>query len=89
MIQRVGIGFIIFGLVISVVTGIDILTRDEVEDITDNQTPRDKDRYMTWTPIIGGLIMFAGGGIAVYGVKRSRRMYGLIKKRASAKQRSK
>lgn len=81
MIQRVGIGLIIFGLIISVVTGIDLGTRDEVEDITDNQTPRNKNRYMAWTPIIGGIIMFAGGGIAFYGYYRDRKMEGKVKRK--------
>lgn len=73
MIQRVGMGLVIFGLVICVVTGIDLSTRDEVENVTDNTTPMETETYMAWTPIIGGIIMFAGGGIAVHGVIRQRR----------------
>lgn len=47
MIKRVGIGFIILGLVISVVTGVMMLTREEAVDIADTEVLRDTDTYMT------------------------------------------
>jgi len=70
MIRRVGIGIFILGLVISVVTTVHMLTRDEAVDITDNEETRNKSVYMTWTPVIGLVVMFIGGGIGVYGARR-------------------
>ncbi len=70
MIRRVGIGIFILGVVITLVTTVNMLTRDKVVDIKDNEAPRNKNVYMTWTPVIGLIVMFFGGGVGVYGAKR-------------------
>jgi uncharacterized YccA/Bax inhibitor family protein len=70
MIKRVGIGIFILGLIISVVTTVNMVTRDEVVDIADNEVPRNEHTYMAWTPAIGLAMMLIGGGVIFYGVKR-------------------
>jgi hypothetical protein len=73
MIKRVGIGIFILGLIISVVTSVNMLTRDEVVDIADNEVPRNEHTYMVWTPVIGVIVMFIGGGLGLYGARRDNR----------------
>lgn len=72
MIRRIGISLIILGLAITVVTLVNMLTRDEVVDIADIEVVRDSDSYMAWTPAIGFVVMFVGGGVALYGARRDR-----------------
>ena len=73
MIKRVGIGIFILGLIISVVTSVNMLTRDEVVDISDNEVPRNEHTYMAWTPAIGLAVMLIGGGLGFYGARREDR----------------
>ena len=73
MIKRVGIGIFILGLIISVVTTVNMVTRDEVVDIADNEVPRNEHTYMVWTPAIGLAVMLIGGGLGFYGARREDR----------------
>jgi len=73
MIRRVGIGIFILGLVISVVTGVNMLTRDVVVDIADAEVIRDSGTYLVWTPFIGLVVMLVGGGVAYWGARKTRR----------------
>lgn len=73
MIKRVGIGIFILGLVISVVTMVNMFTRDEVVDIANNEVLRNENTYMAWTPAIGLVVMLIGGGVGLYGAIRESR----------------
>ncbi len=73
MIKRVGIGIFILGLIISVVTTVNMVTRDDVMDIADNEIHRNENTYMVWTPVIGLIVMFIGGGLGLYGARREDR----------------
>jgi hypothetical protein len=53
-----------------VVTNVNMVTRDEVVDISDNEVPRNEHTYMAWTPVIGVIVMFIGGGLGLYGARR-------------------
>lgn len=72
MIPRVGIAIIIIGLVISVVTGMNLLTREEVVDIAEVNVSRNIHTYLVWTPLIGIGVMFLGGYVIYVGVREQR-----------------
>lgn len=67
-------GFLIFaiGLLITIFTGLTYVTKEVVVDAGDLSITRDEDHAITWSPLVGVVVMIIGGGIFVAGIKRDR-----------------
>lgn len=68
--KKVGIVIMVVGLVITLITGFSFVTREKVVDLGDLQVSRDKNHSIAWSPIAGIVVMAAGGGIFLFGLKK-------------------
>jgi hypothetical protein len=69
--KKVGIIILGIGLIITIVTGFNFVTREKVVDIGELQISRDKHHRLAWSPIVGVVVMAIGGGILLIGSKKS------------------
>lgn len=67
--KTVGIIIISVGLLITVVTGFNYITKEKVVDIGKLEITRDRTDYMSWSPIIGLAVLAIGAGIFLYAQK--------------------
>jgi len=68
--KKVGIIILAIGLVITIVTGFNFVTREKVVDIGELQISRDKHHSLAWSPIVGVVVMAIGGGVLLLGMKK-------------------
>ena len=67
-----GITLILIGLALNLVTAVKVFTTEKVVDIGDVQITRQKPNYISWSPVLGIVVMIAGGILVVRGsAKRS------------------
>ncbi len=65
-----GISILLIGLVITLITGFNYVTREKVMDIGDMEVTVNKNHSVVWSPIAGAIVMAVGGGILLFGVKK-------------------
>jgi len=68
--KKIGIILMIGGLVITLITGFKFVTKEKVVDIGELEISRDKNHSMSWSPIIGIVVMAVGGGVFLFGTKK-------------------
>ena len=68
--KKIGIIIIAIGLVITVVTGFNFVTREKVVDIGDLKISRNKNHSIAWSPLVGVAVMVLGGGLFIIGLKK-------------------
>jgi len=68
--KNVGIVLIAIGILMMVITGFNVVTREKVVDIGNFEIKGDVKRRVQWTPIIGGVVLAAGVAIVLFGRKR-------------------
>jgi len=68
--KKLGMLIIAIGLVFTVVTGLNFVTREKVVDIGELKISRNKDHSIAWSPLLGGAVMVVGAGIFILGMKR-------------------
>ncbi len=68
--KTAGIVILIIGLLITVFTGINFVTKKKVVDIGNLEISRDKNHSLAWSPFIGIAVMVIGGGVYFYGSKK-------------------
>ncbi len=68
--KKVGIIILVVGLVITLITGFNFVTREKVLDVGELQISRDKKHNLSWSPLVGVVVMVIGGGILLFGVKK-------------------
>jgi RecB family endonuclease NucS len=68
--KRAGIVILVFGLLITLVTGFDFVTREKVVDIGKLEIYGDKKHGLAWSPMIGFAVMVVGGVIFLFGYKK-------------------
>lgn len=66
-------GIIIFaiGVLLTVYTGFNLVTKEKVVDIGKVEISADKDNYFSWSPIVGVAIMAVGAGLFFFGNKKA------------------
>ena len=69
--KRAGLVIIVIGLLLVIFTGINFFTREKVVDIGDLQISHNKKHSMGWSPLIGVAVMAVGGGLFLFGSKKS------------------
>jgi hypothetical protein len=68
--KRTGVIILIIGLLITVFTGFSFITRKKVVDLGDLEITQNKDHGITWSPLIGVVVMVVGGGIYLAGTNK-------------------
>lgn len=69
--KKIGIIIIAIGLVITIVTGFNYVTREKVVDIGELEISRNKNHKLNWSPVVGVVVMVIGGGFFLFGLKKS------------------
>ncbi len=69
--KNLGIALLVIGLIITLITGINYVTREKVVDIGEMEITMDKNHSVAWSPIVGVVVMIIGGGILLFGVKKA------------------
>lgn len=68
--KNLGIILLAIGLIMTLFTGFNLVTRKKVLDIGDVQISRDEKTPIYWSPIVGGVVAVAGLLILVTGKKK-------------------
>ena len=68
--KKLGITLLIIGLIITLFTGFNFITREKVVDLGSVQISRDKNHYLNWSPVIGVVVMAVGGATLLFGNKK-------------------
>lgn len=69
MLKRTGLLILVFGLLITLFTGFNYVTKAENMEIGELNLPADKRNRASWLPMIGIVVMVIGGVIFVAGGK--------------------
>ncbi len=68
--KRTGGIILIIGLLITVFTGFSFMMREKVVDLGALEITKKKNHGMTWSPIVGVVVMAVGGGIFLAGANK-------------------
>lgn len=68
--KTAGIIIIAIGLLVTIVTGFNYITKEKVVDIGKLEITRDRNNYMSWSPLIGIAVLAVGAGIFLYAQKK-------------------
>ncbi len=68
--KKTGIIVLVAGILITIFTGFQFITKEKVVDIGELQISRDKKHSLAWSPFVGVAVMILGGGIMLYGTKK-------------------
>jgi len=68
--KTIGLIIITIGLLMTLYTGFNYVTREKLVDIGDVQITMDKDHTASWSPLIGIGVMVIGGIVFLYGKKK-------------------
>lgn len=60
----------VVGLLITVFTGFNFVTKKKVVDIGKVEITRDKIHVLAWSPLIGVAVMVIGGAVLFYSAKK-------------------
>lgn len=69
-IKALGIVIMVIGLIMTLYTGFNYVTREKVVDIGNLEITADKEHTASWSPFIGIGIIFIGGVVFVAGKKK-------------------
>ena len=58
--KNIGIALIVIGLIMTLVTGFNIVTREKVVDLGSVEITSRKNNPVQWSPIIGGVLLVTG-----------------------------
>lgn len=59
--KQAGLAIFVIGLLITIFTGFQFVTREKVVDIGQIQISRDKTHNLAWSPLVGVAVMAVGG----------------------------
>lgn len=68
--KRTGLIILVIGLIITVFTGFNYITREKVVDLGELEITKNKNHDITWSPIIGVVVIAIGGGIYLAGMSK-------------------
>lgn len=63
--KKLGIGIILLGILITVFTGFNFVTRERVVDIGAVQITRDKNHWLQWSPLLGAGVIIVGAFVTL------------------------
>ncbi len=68
--KKTGIGLIVIGLILTLVTGVRYFTREKVVDVGSLKISASVPHRVNWSPLLGVGVMVAGGIIFLVGKKK-------------------
>jgi hypothetical protein len=68
--KTAGIIILVIGLLITIFTGFNFVTKEKVVDIGNLEISKDKNHTLAWSPLIGIAVMAIGGVVIIYAIKR-------------------
>ena len=68
--KTAGLVILILGLGLTIFTSVKFFTREKVVDIGKLEITRDKPNYLSWSPILGVLVMGVGGALIWQGGRK-------------------
>jgi LPXTG-motif cell wall-anchored protein len=68
--KTLGLIIIVIGLIMTLYTGFNYVTKEKVVDIGAIEITKDKDHTTSWSPFIGIGVMVIGGVVFLYGKKK-------------------
>jgi hypothetical protein len=68
--KKLGIVLLVVGLVITLFTGFNLITKKEVLDVGDLQVSVNDNHRMEWSPLVGVGVMIVGSGVYFMGRKK-------------------
>jgi hypothetical protein len=69
--KNLGIVLIVIGLVMTVITGFNFVTREKVVDVGPLHVSKEKNNPIQWSPIVGGVLLVAGIVVVVTNKSRA------------------
>jgi hypothetical protein len=69
--KNLGIVLIVIGLVMTVITGFNFVTREKVVDVGPLHVSKEKNNPIQWSPIVGGVLLVAGIVVVVTNKNRA------------------
>lgn len=69
--KQIGMIILTIGLLITIFTGFDFVTKKKVVDLGELQITRNKNHSIEWSPIVGVAVLAVGLGIYLYGSEKS------------------
>ena len=61
---------LVIGLVITLITGFNFVTKEKVLDVGELQITRDKQHSLAWSPVVGIVVMVIGGAVLLVGTHK-------------------
>ena len=68
--KKTGIGLIVIGLILTLVTGVKYFTREKVVDVGSLKISASVPHRVNWSPLLGVGVMVVGGIIFLVGKKK-------------------
>lgn len=68
--KTLGIVVLVLGIIMTVFTGFNVITKEKVVDIGPLEINKEEKTPIYWSPITGGILIVAGAIILVAGKKR-------------------
>ncbi|MBP6184295.1 MAG: hypothetical protein KA479_05095 [Saprospiraceae bacterium] len=69
--KQIGFILLVVGILITAYTGFNYVTKEKVVDIGPLEITQDKKHAVAWSPIIGIAVIVLGGGLVLFGNKKS------------------
>jgi len=69
-LKKVGLTILIFGILITLFTGLNFVTEETVFEAGNLNITQEKNHGLNWSPLIGVAVIFLGGLIYVRGVRK-------------------
>ena len=68
--RNISIIIVALGILITLFTGFNYITREKVVDIGELEISVDKNNSVAWSPLLGIALIIIGGGIYFYGDRK-------------------
>lgn len=68
--KTLGIVLTILGILMMVFTGFNLVTKKEVADIGPVEINKEENNPVSWSPVIGGVLLVSGVALTVIGAKK-------------------
>jgi hypothetical protein len=69
VMKKAGLVILILGLLVTMFTGLNFVTREKVVDIGELEISANKSHSLSWSPVIGIVMMAIGAGFYLLGSK--------------------
>ncbi len=68
--KPIGISLIIIGIIITIFTGFNYVTKEKVVDIGTLEITQNQNHFLAWSPLLGIIVIVIGGALLFLGSKK-------------------